>query len=67
MKKSLIVISFAFIFLLTMSIVSAGLFITGDVQRSQSSGGSIPTSIEGGKQQQPQLKDLKLVLMVKTN
>ncbi len=33
MKKSLMLISFAFIFLLTLSVVSAGLWITGDVQR----------------------------------
>ena len=36
MKKSLLIISFAFIFLLTLSVVSAGFFdwLTGDVQRS---------------------------------
>ncbi len=48
MKKSLVITSLAFIFLLSMSVVSvsAGLWITGDIQRSQQSKvGSIPTSI----------------------
>ncbi len=42
MKKSLVIISFAFIFLLTLSVVNAGLWITGDVQTTT-------TRIDGGK------------------
>lgn len=48
MKKSLIIVGFAFVFLLTMSVVSAGLFINGDVSKTVNAG-SVPTSIEGGK------------------
>ena len=47
-NKSLVIISFAFIFLLNVSIVSAGFFdwITGDVQRSTGTR-SIAAGIDG--------------------
>lgn len=47
MKKSLMIVSFAFIFLLTMSVISAGLWITGDVGRTIGTD-NIATSV-GGK------------------
>ena len=50
MKKSLVIISFAFIFLLSMSIVSAGFFdwITGDAIRKEQTGVKLPTSSGSG-------------------
>ena len=50
MKKSLMLISFAFIFLLSMSIVSANFFdwLNGDVTRKAGDQGLAPTSVSDG-------------------
>ena len=47
MKKSLVIISFAFIFLLSMSVVSAGFFdwITGDVGSRKIGTDILPTAV----------------------